>query len=240
MNMRATMAKDLGIMLRPEALSLKYNRLAARGLCNHYSDDHDQLAPPAVVSPEVQMSPLVTLRKEEAPSPLWSVTASARPSEALAEAIQGYSQAEMEESHMMVDIVRVDNDRDSILWMLPGHDFSTVRPKDTSHKERVKSTDTTDSAYSRPRVSSTVHESSGVCSIPKLSLHCGNNVYAWLHTRLIIQNLGNRFKHRLDIYLGDKNRLCNIPLCTNCLVCSIYLGVCVQRTHISHDWNYNS
>ena len=39
-------------------------------------------------------------------------------------------------------------------------------------------------------------------TIPRVSFHCSQNVYAWLNTRLMMQNYGLRFRFRVDSYVG--------------------------------------
>jgi hypothetical protein len=42
----------------------------------------------------------------------------------------------------------------------------------------------------------------GRAEIPRLSFDCVDNILAWTYTRLALQNFGDRFRFRIDIYVG--------------------------------------
>jgi hypothetical protein len=55
-----------------------------------------------------------------------------------------------------------------------------------------------------------------VAIIPKVSLHDHQNVQTWTFARLAVQNLGNRFRFRLDIYTGSGLR------------CIFFVVICIR------------
>ena len=50
--------------------------------------------------------------------------------------------------------------------------------------------------------SNTVQNQREGVTIPRVSFHCSQNVFAWLNTRLMMQNYGLRFRFRVDSYVG--------------------------------------